>query len=186
MKNILTMLAIGAVFTSLGSGVEAAKPPSGPTLEQRVAALEALTATQSNQILALQTQTVVLTGQIEGISTTSAQTTVVVLPANDFMTFASLNLPAGNYLLSGQVNGRPYSSAASLIGIGCQMRASTVDYPIGWGQATLLSYYFQIDPIGSVALPDGGTVWIQCRTDNYPTVIVDNTVLIATRVPTLD
>jgi len=120
------------------------------------------------------------------ISATRAQTSTVVLPANNFLTLASLNLPAGNYVFLGQVDGRPYNSTPANVGIGCQIWSNTSGSPIGWGEATLLSYYFQLSPIASVAFPSGGRVWIQCRTDDAATVIIDDSVLIAVRVHTIN
>jgi len=136
--------------------------------------------------VALGTLLAVLPGCAPRISATRAQTSSVVLPANNYVTLASLDLPAGNYVFLGQVDGRPYGNAAANVGIGCQMMSNTSGSPIGWGQATLLNYYFQLSPSASIALPSGGRVRIQCRTDNAATVIIDDSFLIAVRVHTIN
>jgi len=178
-------LAIAGVLLALSApfAVHAQSNTGGShSLDQRVTRLEAQLATQAAQIAKLQNQLAKRTSQAF-----TAISGSVVLPENDYLSLVSLILPAGKYVLHGQVEGRPYSGHADLEGIGCQLWSNTVPGgPIGGGQATLLGYYFETNPIGSIDLPSGGTVWIQCRTDHAATVIIDVTRLIAIQVITIN
>ena len=179
-----TLAIAGAVLAlSTPFAVHAQSQTGGlPDLNQRVTSLEAQLATQAAQIAELQNRLANETSQAF-----TAFKGSVVLPENEYLSLVSLILPAGNYVLHGQVEGRPYSGGADLQGIGCQLWSNTVqDAPLGGGQATLLGYYFEMNPIGSIDLPSGGTVWIQCRTDHASTVIVDVTRLIAIQVSAIN
>ncbi|MES1244394.1 MAG: hypothetical protein ABUT39_22510 [Acidobacteriota bacterium] len=171
--------AIAGIFLALSTPFAV----HAESLAQRVTNLETQLATQAAQIAALQIQLANRTSQAFTAFTGGG----VVLPANNFLPLVSLILPAGKYVVHGQVEGRPYSGQPDLDGIGCQLWSNTVpDAPIGGGETTLLAYYFETNPIGSIDLPSGGTVWIQCRTDHAATVIIDQTSLIAIQVVTIN
>jgi cytochrome bd-type quinol oxidase subunit 1 len=198
----MTRTKMSAVLVPLAlivSGSAQAQNGLGNDIPTRVAALEALTAslqqqitaqqtvnsTQSGQISELQNQIADLQSALAGISVTEAQTGSAALPANTFMQLATLTLPAGNYAFSGQIEGRPYNNVASTVGGGCQL-VSASGPPIGGGNATLTSFYFEISPIGTLALPSGGAVWLQCVTKNANSVIIDSSTLVAAKLPTLN
>ena len=149
------------------------------SLQQQITATQAVNSTQSSQISELQNQVAALQSALAGISVTEAHTGNQVLPANAYQRLATLTLPAGNYAFFGRIQGRPDNGMTSAIGVGCEVVAESS--VIASSSATLVSYYFEITPIGTLALPFGGTVLVQCRTDKAASVVIDSSDLFAAR-----
>jgi hypothetical protein len=142
-------------------------------LEKRVAALEGVTE--------------VHTRQLAGTFVTAVETGSVTLPQNDFLVLASLDLPEGNYVVSGQIVGRSADSKPKDEGLGCDMRVTASDGKVTQfgGFGNILTRTFEINPLGTIALPVAGVASIRCRTDKADTIFIQWTKLVVAGVPRL-
>ncbi len=165
MKGILLAVCAGSSFLFL----------SGCTrLEDRVAALESVTAVHTNQLAS--------------IFGTEAVTGLRSMP-DTVTSLVTLTLPAGSYVISGQVSGTIAPNTDTRRGgIGCELRVTESDgdvYQVGAGTAGVDGANYQISPIGTVTIADAGVAAILCHAPVANGVSIDYTRVVATGVPKL-